>query len=292
NLVGSSTAVRSIDRNQADATRNLDPRPISAIASQSTTSKSSFLAQVTSGDGNGTVTDAQGNPLSKSEYLNPITNVGYHGAFDPNTAVNETWPANWTATYQNRLYLPVEMANFKVQKDGQNFVLSWATASETNNARFDVQRSVDGGPFTTIGSREGAGTTEQGRTYRFTDNSVPFEASTITYRLRQTDVDGSVEMGPTRTVKRGTPNKADLLSPFPNPTNGEATVRVKLAKETDVTLSLYNVLGQRVATLIDGQQSAGHKELRLDTSSFGSGVYFLRLQTEGAVQTERLTVVR
>ncbi|MFB6232211.1 MAG: T9SS type A sorting domain-containing protein, partial [Salinibacter sp.] len=292
NLIGSATAVRSIDRNQQDATRNLDPRPISAIANQSTTPKSDFLAQVTSEDGNGTVTDAQGNPLSKSEYLSPIQNVSYHGAFDPNTAVSETWPANWTATYQNRLYLPVEMAGFEVKRDGSAFVLSWSTASETNNAGFDVQRSIDGGAFKTIGFREGAGTTEQARTYRFTDANVPFEASTIKYRLRQKDVDGTTELSSVRTVTLAPPEEADLLSPFPNPAPQQATIRYQLPEKAKVTLSVYNVLGQRVATLVNAEQSPGNKQRMLNTSTLGSGVYFVRMRTEGKVMTERLTVVK
>lgn len=292
NLVSSDVGVQSVDRDQSDVTRDLDPRPISGIASQSTTDKSNFLAKTTSGDGNGSVGDGQGGTLSKSAYLDPIQNVSYHGAFDPNEDVSSTWAAGWTALFQNRLYLPVEMADFKVQKDGENFVLAWATASETNNAGFDVQRSVNGGSFETIGFREGAGTTEQGRTYRFTDANVPFKASTVKYRLRQKDLDGSTEIGPTRTVELNDPSKAALLSPFPNPATGRATIQYKLPEDGTVTLSLYNVLGQRVATLVDGNQSAGPKQHTLDTSSFGSGVYFLRLNTKEKIVTERLTVVR
>jgi hypothetical protein len=292
NLISSSVGVQSIDRTQTDVIRNLDPRPIGEIANQSTTPKSDFLAKTTSGDGNGSVGDGQGSTLSKSEYLDPIQNVSYHGAVNPNVDVGNTWAAGWTALFQNRLYLPVEMANFEVQKDGESFVLAWATASETNNAGFDVQRSVNGGPFETIGFREGAGTTEQGRTYRFTDANVPFEASTIEYRLRQKDLDGSTEVGPTRTAELSDPNKASLLSPFPNPTTERATVRYTLPEDGTVTLSVYNVLGQRVATLVDGRQSAGRKQRTLDTSSFGSGVYFLRLNTKDEIVTERLTIVR
>jgi len=292
NLVSSSTGVRSIDRNQQDATRNLDPRPIQEIANQSTTSKSNFLAQVTSGDGNGSVGDGQGGTLSTSEFLSPIQDVSYHGAFDPNTAVDETWPADWTATYQNRLYLPVEMAGFEVKQSESTFVLSWSTASETNNAGFDVQRSIDGGAFKTIGFREGVGTTEQARTYRFTDASVPFEASTIKYRLRQKDLDGTTELSSVRTVTLAPPGEADLLSPFPNPAPQQATIRYQLPEKAKVTLGVYNVLGQRVATLVNAEQSAGNKQRTLDTSTLGSGVYFVRMRTEDKVMTERLTVVK
>jgi hypothetical protein len=284
NLAGSDIAVRSVDRNQQDGEKNLDPRPTQSFmnAAPDTRSPSGFVANGAS--------DIDG--VSDDEYVSVFDDVSYHGAVAPNVNPFDTWPVGWTAAFTNQLYLPVEMAGFKVQRDGESFILSWATASETNNAGFDVQRSVNGEPFTTIGIRQGAGTTEQGRSYQFTDANVPFEASTLQYRLRQRDLDGSTELGPTRTVDLGDPTEAALRSPFPNPTTGQATVQYKLAEDGPVSLSVYNVLGQRVATLVDGEQSAGRKQHTLDTSSFSSGVYFLRLNTNGKVVTERMTVMR
>lgn len=267
----------TIDR-EFDGEGGTDARPTADLPEAMSTSQ--FAA-------NG-VADVDG--VTESEYLAAFEDVGYVGAFDPNAG---QWTRDWT--YADRDVsetLPVEMANFEVQKDGEKFVLAWATASETNNAGFDVQRSVDGGSFETIGFREGVGTTEQAQTYRFTDANVPFDASTIEYRLRQKDLDGSTETGPTRTVEVGAPSQAELLSPFPNPSTGQATVRYKLADDADVTLSVYNMLGQRVATLVDGEQSAGRKQYTLDTGSFSSGVYFLRLNTTDKIATERLTIVR
>jgi hypothetical protein len=179
-----------------------------------------------------------------------------------------------------------------VQRDGSDVVLSWTTASEKNNAGFDVQRSVNGRSFQTVGFREGAGTTEQAQTYRFTDTNVPFEASSIEYRLRQQDVDGSVEFSDVRTVTVDAPKQVSLLAPFPNPAPQQATVRYTLPDDGDVTLSVYNVLGQRVATLVDGPQTAGNKQRTVDTSTLSSGMYFIRLQTQGKTVTERLTVVK
>jgi azurin len=256
--------------------RGLDPRPSADLPSF--LPKGQFVNSSASGS-----SDYPGVDLSN------LQNVTYLGAFAPGQRL---WTGSWTALDTGSYILPVEIARFDVQKNENNFVLSWATASETDNAGFDVQRSVDDGPFETVGFREGAGTTEQGQTYRFKDANVPFDASTIDYRLRQKDLDGSTEMGPTRTVELGDPNSASLLSPFPNPTTEQATVRYKLPKDGAVTLSVYNVLGQRVATLVDGRQTAGRKEHTLDASSLSSGVYFLRLDTKNEVVTERLTIVR
>jgi hypothetical protein len=58
-----------------------------------------------------------------------------------------------------------------------------------------------------------------------------------------------------------------------------------------VTLRLYDVLGRRVATLAEGTHK-GREETQLDASGLPSGVYFLRLQADARVETERFTVVR
>jgi len=58
-----------------------------------------------------------------------------------------------------------------------------------------------------------------------------------------------------------------------------------------VTLELYDVLGRRVRTLIDGEQE-GRQSMQVDVSTLPSGVYFLRLKAEGQTKTQRLTVVK
>ena len=292
NLVGADVAVRSVDRDQTDTENGFDPRPTDSFlsAAPSTTAKSSFIANAAADIGSG---------LSVDEYLAPIQDVSYHGAINPSNGFGPTlasgdrvWLTGWTATFQNQLLLPVELAGFGANRDGERVVLSWTTASETNNAGFDVQRSVGGSSFETIGFREGAGTTTEAQSYRFVDTDVPFEASSVEYRLRQRDLDGTTSLSAVQTVTLAAPQQARLLAPFPNPATAQSTVRYQLPEDGPVQIALYNVLGQRVATLADGEQTAGNKQVTLNTRSLSSGVYFVRLQTEGQTFTEKITVVK
>jgi hypothetical protein len=84
---------------------------------------------------------------------------------------------------------------------------------------------------------------------------------------------------------------------YPNPTRGSATVSFSLGEASPVTLAVYDVMGRKVATLVDAPVEAGQHEVRwngrsADGSAVASGVYLLRLEAGDQVATRRLTVVK
>jgi len=199
---------------------------------------------------------------------------------------------NGIGSYTSSTALPVEMASFGATRDGDTVHLTWETASETNNAGFHVQRSVDGSAFTDIGFREGAGTTTEAQSYRFTDRDLPFDAEKVEYRLRQVDVDGSTEFSDGVTVSLSSPNAVQLLGSAPNPLAGQGQIRYALPQAMDVELAVYDLLGRRVATLAKGRQSARRHVTVFDASALTSGTYLVRLEAGDQVHTRRVTVVR
>jgi hypothetical protein len=192
--------------------------------------------------------------------------------------------------------LPVELAGFEATVDGEQVRLTWQTASETGNARFEVQRRVgEGGnggkrDWATIGSVEGSGTTTEARSYQFTDSGLPYAADRLDYRLRQVDTDGSASLSETVTVQRAV-RAAELLGTYPNPAAQQATVRYAVPEKQEVSLRLYDVLGRRVRTVVNGKREGRHQRT-LGVGSLPSGVYFLRLRSNGTVRTQKLKVVR
>lgn len=188
--------------------------------------------------------------------------------------------------------LPVELARFEGTWSAEGTRLTWETAAERNNAGFEVQRRFDGGPFATMGFVEGAGTSDEGRRYRFTDRTVPFAADSLTYRLRQVDLDGTAHLHAPVTLGRGVPGQLAVLAPYPNPTTGTVTLSYTLPAAGPVRIAVYNVLGQEVAVLAQGEERAGRIERHLDLSRLPSGAYFVRLTAAGQDRTQRLTVVR
>ena len=193
--------------------------------------------------------------------------------------------------------LPVELAQFDaaVEASGpaDRVRLTWQTASETNNAGFDVQRRAGedaAGSWEQVGRVSGAGTTTEAHSYRFVDTSLPFAADALTYRLKQVDTDGSSHVSETITVNR-TVGAVTLRNVYPNPARGPVTVQYAVPESQPVSLRLYDVLGRQVRTLVESNRQ-GRQEVQLDVSGLTSGLYFLRLQAGRTVRTQRLTVTR
>ena len=91
----------------------------------------------------------------------------------------------------------------------------------------------------------------------------------------------------------GTPAAFSLDQNYPNPFNPVTTIKYSLAAQSKVALKIFNVLGQEIATLLDGVQEAGYHEIMWSgASNIGSGVYYYRLQAGSLVQTKKLLLLR
>jgi predicted outer membrane repeat protein len=190
--------------------------------------------------------------------------------------------------------LPVELARFEAQRTGtESVTVQWQTLSETNNAGFEVQRAPVGSgdpEWNALTTVNGAGTTDTPQSYRFTDTNLPYAADSLSYRLRQIDTDGTESFSEAITVARQV-TQAELLPTYPNPVRSQATVRFAVPEQQDVRIDLYDLLGRRVQTVVD-TDAEGRTKAQIDVSGLASGTYFLRMQTDGYTETQRITVVR
>jgi hypothetical protein len=193
--------------------------------------------------------------------------------------------------------LPVELANFEGSLEAGDAVLRWTTASETRNSGFHVERSVDDGSFEKLGFVEGEGTTSSAQTYRFRDSDLPFEAETLTYRLRQVDFDGTATRTDPVVIDRDDPRRFALHPNYPNPPTQRTTIPYEVAQPSQVDVRLYDVLGRQVMSGPIGRKDPGRYTHVLDVSRFASGVYFFELrarQDENTLfrEVRKITVVK
>ena len=187
--------------------------------------------------------------------------------------------------------LPVELVAFEATPDNGNALLQWTTVSEKGNAGFDVQRQLAAASWSTLARVPGVGTTTQQTTYRFTDDSLPYEVRQAEYRLRQIDVDGAESFSPIRTVEFENPDRIELLGTSPNPASGEITVRFAVPQRlSGGQLTLFDMLGREVRTI--AVENRGSQKTTMSVRGLAPGVYFLRLTAGGNVRVQKLTVVR
>jgi len=183
--------------------------------------------------------------------------------------------------------IPVELSSFSANVAGTNVELNWATATETNNQGFEVQRS-NGGEFETIAFVEGHGTTTETQTYSYSDRSVDIGA--YSYRLKQVDFDGTFEYSNVVEVDVPAPAVFALDQNYPNPFNPNTTINFKLAVDSKVSLKVFDVLGQEVATLLNTNMVAGSHNVNFNASALNSGVYLYRIEATGIDGTSFMDV--
>ncbi len=166
--------------------------------------------------------------------------------------------------------LPVQLTAFTATLASPAAVeLAWATASEVNSARFEVQRSLDGTAWATIGTVAAAGTSVTVRPYTLADASLPAGASSLYYRLRQVDQDGKTAYSAVRTVALASASAG--LSLYPNPAvSGVATLT---GAAPGMVVKVLDALGRPVASATADE--AGSVALALPPG-LAAGVYVVR----------------
>jgi hypothetical protein len=188
--------------------------------------------------------------------------------------------------------LPVELATFDGQATGSGIALRWQTLSETNNAGFDVlHRAPRATDFANAGFVSGNGTISETSTYDF---FVATEATgTHTFRLRQVDVDGAETLSDPIDVTIGARQPLTVVGPNPARPGADLAVTVRVEATQKVDVGVYNVLGQRVASVFSGSVAPGTDLRRsVDVSTLPSGLYFIRAMGETLQATEKISVVR
>lgn len=187
--------------------------------------------------------------------------------------------------------LPVELAHFDVAADGDDALLTWATASETNNAGFEVEHRLATGAFEAVAFVAGAGTTAEPQQYQHRIAGLP--AGTHTFRLKQVDFDGAFAYSEAVEVAVEVVGTYQLSEVYPNPFNPQTHLTLTLAIEQPVRAEVYTALGQRVAVLHDGRLAAGEPHtLRFDAADLPSGLYLLRLSAPTFTATRTMTLLR
>lgn len=172
--------------------------------------------------------------------------------------------------------VPVELTSFAANAVGDVVNLNWATATETNNKGFEVQKLVNG-QFTTVGFVNGKGTTTEKQNYSYSEKAA---AGSHTYRLKQLDYNGTYAYSDEVNVDVRVYEFA-LAQNYPNPFNPSTKISFNLKVDSKVSLKVFNILGQEVAQLVNKNIAAGSHTVNFDASKLNSGVYVYKIEAKG-----------
>ncbi|MFN8281894.1 MAG: T9SS type A sorting domain-containing protein [Chitinophagales bacterium] len=210
--------------------------------------------------------------------------------FDNNTLQNQTSFSAFRifgtsdASYTT---LPVELIYFDITPiNNSYFQLNWETASESNNAGFEVQRSNVSNNFSAIGFVRGNGTTALPHAYQFEDKNVE-KNKDYYYRLKQTDNNGRYTY--TNIIHGKLLNETKEFSVsdiYPNPSYNESFIDIYTPQAETISVSIINVLGQNLEPiaydLVDGVN-----KIKLDATTLSAGTYLLTISCNEKLYTKK-----
>ncbi len=208
--------------------------------------------------------------------------------------------------WDNSGALPVELTSFTTSSTGSSVSLSWKTATEVNNAGFEVERrrisyalsslevirQAGAGSWENISFISGAGTSNSPKEYFYSDANLA--SGRYAYRLKQVDHDGSYKYSQSSEIEVGlAPKVLTLSSNYPNPFNPTTTMEFTVPEDGRVSLKIYNMIGQLVAAVFDGDVKAGYTQKTIfDASRLSSGVYFSRLQFNDKSLMQKIVLMK
>jgi hypothetical protein len=203
---------------------------------------------------------------SSSRSIDTINNI-----MTANTLTNFSNFAGTDATFP----LPVKWMNFTAEKIDKDVNLLWSTASELNNERFEVEKSIDNSKWLTIGVVKGNRTTNFVSSYKFIDVSTPQDMTgELYYRLKQVDFDGKFEYSNIVAVNFDK-SLIDKWNIFPNPGTSKIIINGVFQSGNFI---LYDMQGRELINADYKQFTTG-----IDVSALIIGFYFYRIVDENGI---------
>lgn len=191
--------------------------------------------------------------------------------------------------------IPVELASFTAASDENSVTLNWSTATETNNSGFAIERKTTlDERWKEVGFVPGFGTTTERKSYSFIDENLTM--GSYRYRLKQVDFDGTFEYSNSNVVEVFSPEKYTLIQNFPNPFNPSTTIEFSIPQTSNVTIEVYNIVGERVANLVNRTLDAGYHRVNFNASNLPSGAYVYQLKASGQdgtfIETKKMLLMK
>lgn len=176
--------------------------------------------------------------------------------------------------------------------------LAWNAPSSDNVEAFFIERSTDGRQFETVArlspeqARRDGGAETSDAQYAFVDEEP--DAQVLFYRVRQVFATGGERASGVLKVGLGPQEmrEATLVGNFPNPFQSTTTIAYEVRRAQEVSVSVWNVSGNRIRQLADRVHQPGYYELSFSADELSSGTYFVRLRTPSGTDSHRMVLLK
>jgi hypothetical protein len=185
--------------------------------------------------------------------------------------------------------IPVELLAFEGNVEANYVKLQWKTATEKNNYGFNIECSSDKTNWNEIGFVKGNITSTTPHTFSFIDSSL--QTGTVYYRLKQIDLNGTYTYSNEIKIELS-PLIFSLEQNYPNPFNPVTTISYSIPAQANVKLDVYNILGQKVVTLVNEFKLSGRYSIEFNAESFASGIYIYQLTSGNYTLTKKMLLLK
>jgi len=138
---------------------------------------------------------------------------------------------------------------------------------------------------------EGSGNSNSPKEYSFVDESA--QNRNYSYRLKQIDFDGKFDYSDVVEVEvNNLPTEFSLSQNYPNPFNPSTNIEYSVPSSEYVSLKVYDILGNLVATLVNEKKEAGKYKVTFNASNLASGLYFYKIQAGSFNQVRKMLLIK
>jgi len=181
--------------------------------------------------------------------------------------------------------VPVTFSSFNANCTVNGVMISWTTATESNSNYFEVQRSINGNTWTSVGTERASGNSSGNKSYQHLD----VVGGNALYRVKQVDIDGRVIY--TAIIPTNCSQKNMQLVIYPIPAHDQLVVLIRSDKAMKTQLQVTDAVGKLIK-LIDTKIEIGNNNFNINVSNMAAGEYFIRSANRAINLNKKFIVIR
>ncbi len=189
--------------------------------------------------------------------------------------------------------VPVQLLSFSGSYENNAITLNWSVQHTLHGYGFEIEKK-SGNAYQVLGFVP-LNSQQERQAYSFTENNPG--AGEHTYRLKVIDHDGSFAYTTPIHIQTAGPDKHYMSQNYPNPFNASTLIRYQIANRANVNISVFNLLGKKIATLVDREHPAGYYQINWQGTDFhnlpvATGIYIIEFRADNIIKRYKTTLVK